>query len=57
MLDSPPLSNLADSRILSTLVDGVILVVAAGFTPRDIVHRACASAPDAGSQVIGVAMN
>jgi polysaccharide biosynthesis transport protein len=57
ILDSPPLLNLADSRILSTLVDGLILVVAAGITPRDVIHRACASALDAGSQVLGVAMN
>jgi len=57
VLDSPPLLNLADSRILSTLVDGVILVVGAGSTPRDLVHRAYASVLDAGSQVLGVAMN
>jgi capsular exopolysaccharide synthesis family protein len=57
VLDSPPLCNLADSRILATLVDGVILVVGAGVTPRDLVQRAYASAMDAGSQVLGVAIN
>jgi Mrp family chromosome partitioning ATPase len=57
VLDSPPLLNLADSRILAKLVDGVILVVGAGCTPRDLIHRAYVSALDAGSQVLGVAMN
>jgi succinoglycan biosynthesis transport protein ExoP len=57
VVDSPPLLNLADSRILSTLVDGVILVVGGGITPRDLVHRAFLSAVDAGSHVLGAAIN
>lgn len=57
VLDSPPLCNLADSRILATLVDGVILVVGAGVTPRDLIQRAYTSVLDAGSQVLGVAIN
>ena len=57
VVDSPPLLNLADSRILATLVDGVILVVGSGITPRELVHRAYASALDAGSHVLGAAIN
>ena len=57
LLDSPPLLNLADSRILATLVDGVILVVGAGITPRELVHRAYASALDAGAHVLGATIN
>jgi polysaccharide biosynthesis transport protein len=57
VLDSPPLLSLADSRILATLVDGVILVVRSGTTPRELVHRACASAADAGSHILGAAIN
>jgi capsular exopolysaccharide synthesis family protein len=57
VLDSPPLLNLADSRVLSTLVDGVILVVGGGITPRDLVHRAYASVLDAGSHVLGATIN
>lgn len=57
VVDSPPLLNLADSRILATLVDGVILVVGGGITPRDLVHRAYVSALDAGSHVLGAAIN
>ncbi len=57
VLDSPPLLNLADSRILATLVDGVILVVGGGITPRDLVHRAYTSALDAGAHVLGATIN
>jgi succinoglycan biosynthesis transport protein ExoP len=57
VLDSPPLLNLSDSRILATLVDGVILVVGGGTTPRELVQRAYLSAVDAGSRVIGATIN
>ncbi|HTS11327.1 MAG TPA: polysaccharide biosynthesis tyrosine autokinase [Candidatus Limnocylindrales bacterium] len=57
VLDSPPMLNLADSRILATLVDGVILVIGGGTTPRELVHRAYASAIDAGSHVLGATIN
>ena len=57
VMDSPPLLNLADSRILATLVDGVILVVGGGITPRELVHRAYVSALDAGARVLGATIN
>jgi polysaccharide biosynthesis transport protein len=57
VLDSPPLLNLSDSRILATLVDGVILVVGGGTTPRELVQRAYLLAVDAGSHVIGATIN
>jgi capsular exopolysaccharide synthesis family protein len=57
VLDSPPLLSLSDSRILATLVDGVILVVGGGTTPRELVQRAYLSAVDAGSHVIGATIN
>jgi polysaccharide biosynthesis transport protein len=57
LLDSPPLLSLSDSRILATLVDGVILVVGSGTTPREVVYRAYTSAVHAGSRVLGAAIN
>jgi polysaccharide biosynthesis transport protein len=57
VLDSPPLLNLADSRILATLVDGVILVIGGSSTPRDLVHRAYTSAAGAGSHILGATIN
>jgi capsular exopolysaccharide synthesis family protein len=57
VIDSPPLLNVADSRILATLVDGVLLVVVGGGTPRDLAQRAQASARDVGAHILGVALN
>jgi capsular exopolysaccharide synthesis family protein len=57
VLDSPPILNVADSRVLSVLVDGVVIVVRGNVTPRELVRRAQAHARDAGAHVIGVVLN
>lgn len=57
VLDSPPLLNLADSRILATLVDATVLVVRGGHTPRDLVQRAYASVLETGCRVLGATFN
>ncbi len=57
LLDSPPLLNVADSRILATLVEGVVLVVKASGTARDVVRRAHVYARNVGANVIGVVLN
>jgi len=57
VIDSPPLLNVADSRILATLVEGVVLVVKGGATPRELAQRAGAYARDVGANLIGVVLN
>jgi polysaccharide biosynthesis transport protein len=57
VVDSPPLLNVADSRILATLVEGVVLVVKGGVTPRELALRAQGYASDVGARVIGVVLN
>jgi len=57
LLDSPPLLNVADSRILATLVEGVVLVVKASGTAREVVRRAHVYARNVGANVIGVVLN
>ncbi len=57
VVDSPPLLNVADSRILATLVEGVMLVVKGGDTPREVTRRAQAYARDVGANLIGVVLN
>ena len=39
ILDSSPLLTLADSRILASLVDGVLLVAKSGATPREQIRQ------------------
>jgi len=57
IIDSPPMLNVADSRILATLVEGILLVVEGGVTPRELVQRAQAHAREVGGNVIGVVLN
>ena len=46
-----------DATILSTLVDGVLLVVASGSTSRSGLLRARRILANAGASVLGVAVN
>ncbi len=57
LVDSPPLLSVTDGRILSTLTDGVVLVVHGFSTPYDVVRRARASLSGAGARILGVALN
>lgn len=40
VIDTPPAAPLADVQVLTPLVDGVVLVVRAGRTPRPAIDRA-----------------
>ena len=57
VLDSAPLLNVADSRILSSMAEGLVMVVKGGATPRELVQRAYAYVHDVGAHVIGVVLN
>lgn len=57
LLDSPPLLNVADARILAALVEGVVLVVQGGTTPRGLAQRAYEHASAVGGNVIGAVLN
>lgn len=57
LVDAPPLLSVADGRILSTMVEGAILVVKGGFTPRELVQRAQSYVRDVGAHLIGVILN
>jgi succinoglycan biosynthesis transport protein ExoP len=57
ILDSPPLLNRADSRILGSMVGATILVVKGGDTPRQVVQYAESQARSVGTNLIGVVLN
>ncbi len=57
ILDSPPLLNRADSRILGSMVGATILVVKGGETPRQVVQYAESQARSVGTNIIGVVLN
>jgi len=57
LIDSPPLMHVTDPVILSTLVDGVIMVVHSGKSTRDVVRRARQELSNVGAKVFGVVLN
>ena len=57
IIDAPPLRANADGIYLSGLVDGVLLVVNAGKTPRWVVQNVQKQIADAGGKIIGVVLN
>ncbi len=57
IIDSPPLISVTDPVILSTMVDGAILVVQAGRSTRDMVRRARQELGGVGAKIFGVVLN
>jgi capsular exopolysaccharide synthesis family protein len=57
VIDSPPAISFTDASILSTMVDGVILVVHGGRSSRAVVRRAKQQLLDVGAHVFGVVLN
>jgi polysaccharide biosynthesis transport protein len=57
VLDSPPLVPVTDAAILSTLVDGTILVVRASRTTRELARRALRALRDVKGRTVGVVLN
>jgi non-specific protein-tyrosine kinase len=56
LVDTPPAAVLADAALLAPRLDGVLLVVSAGRTKRDLAKRAKEQLERAGSNVLGVVL-
>lgn len=54
LIDTPPVLSFADASIISKVVDGVLLVVAANQTKKSTVVEAKKNLDKVGAQVIGV---
>jgi capsular exopolysaccharide synthesis family protein len=57
LIDSPPLVNVTDPAILSTMVEGVVLVVESGKSTREAVRRSRRLLLSVGAKVLGVVLN
>jgi capsular exopolysaccharide synthesis family protein len=57
VLDSPPLLLVTDGVLLSTLADGVLLVVESGKTSRGALHRVRRILDRAGANTLGAVLN
>lgn len=56
LVDAPPVSAVTDATILSTRVDGVLLVVDSGRTRRDTARRATDQLQRVGARLLGAVL-
>ena len=57
VVDSPPIASFTDGVLIASMVDGVILVVHAGKSSRQIVRRSKQLLNDIGARIFGVVLN
>jgi tyrosine-protein kinase Etk/Wzc len=57
LFDTPPLLAVTDAAVLSTMVDGTILVVRMGATTRDAVRQAAMRLRNVRARVLGAVLN
>jgi capsular exopolysaccharide synthesis family protein len=57
VIDSPPILPITDATIISTLVDGVIMVVESDKTSRAALNRACRVMEHSGGRIVGTVFN
>jgi succinoglycan biosynthesis transport protein ExoP len=57
IIDTPPVISFTDASILSTMVDGVVLVVHGGRSSRAVVRRAKQQLLDVGAHIFGIVLN
>lgn len=57
VVDSPPITSFTDGVLIASIVDGVILVVNAGSTSRQVVRKARQFVEDIGAKIFGVVLN
>lgn len=56
-LDTPPVIPVTDAAIMSSYIDGVILVVASGHVEINLAQRAMGSLVAVGANILGVVLN
>ena len=57
IFDSPPTLAVTDAKLLSGIVDGIILIVQSGKVPRDVAIKAKESLTEVGANILGVVLN
>jgi succinoglycan biosynthesis transport protein ExoP len=57
VVDSPPISSFTDGVLISSMVDGVLLVVQGGKSSRHVVRRSRGLLLDVGAKIFGIVLN
>lgn len=57
IIDTPPLIAVTDASVLSTIVDGVVMVLKAGQTTKELAKRAHKNLREINAKIIGAILN
>ena len=57
IIDSPPVTAVTDAVVISKFVDGVILVIRAGHTPREVIQNGITQFQAVGAKILGAVLN
>lgn len=57
VVDSPPIASFTDGVLIASMVDGVILVVHAGKSSRQVIRRSKQLLQEIGAKIFGVVLN
>jgi capsular exopolysaccharide synthesis family protein len=57
IVDSPPVGVVADAAVMSTHVDGSLLVLKAGHTSRDVARQGIRQLRDVNARILGALLN
>jgi capsular exopolysaccharide synthesis family protein len=57
IIDSPPIASFTDGVLISSMVDGVLLVVQGGKTSKQVVKRTRQMLHEIGAKIVGVVLN
>lgn len=57
IIDSPPILSFTDAAVISTLVDGVMVVALSGKSSRALVRRVKQRLADVGARIYGIVLN
>jgi capsular exopolysaccharide synthesis family protein len=57
LIDSPPIVAVTDSIVLSSLVEGVVLVIQVGVTSRDVIANSIRQLKDVKAHILGAVLN
>jgi capsular exopolysaccharide synthesis family protein len=57
LFDSPPIMSVTDAVVLATLVDGVVIVIKSGETPRFPIQQAIEQLSEVDARIVGAILN
>lgn len=57
IIDSPPVGAVADAVVVSTQVDGTLLVLKSGVTSKDLARRTVRALRDVNARILGAVLN